>query len=941
MTRGAAECRIGVVRGFGPRLRSARIMERANRQSVDLLGRRRECAVLDGAIADAKNGRSGVLVLDGEAGIGKTVLLDRVGDRASGCRVARVAGIESEAEMAFGGLHQLCAPLRDRFGQLPEPQRRALETAFGIAVGDPPDRFLIGLATLNLLADVAADQPLVCLVDDAHWLDQISAQTLAFVARRLLAERIVLLFAMRRSVDGHPLQDLPRLPIVGLGDRDARMLLAKATPSRLDDRVRDRILGEAHGNPLALLELPREYIDPPPADGEIGGAPPANRLEAGFLRRLNALPGKARLLALLAAAEPVGDVALLRRAAAALGIDLETAGAEAQSAGLFSVRTMVRFRHPLVRSVAYRSAAAADRRRVHRALAEATDPQDDPDRRAWHLSAAVEGTDENVAADLERAAQRAGARGGVAAAATFLERAARITPDPARRASRSLAAAQATSRAGEFGAALELLDTVQLQPLDEHERALAGLIRGQILFSSRSAGAGLPLLLDAAKVLERLDPTLAITTYRDAIYAALTAGFLPGDTGVERVARAILAMPPAWDSARSEQLLRGLALVVVQGYPAGVPLVQRGLAGYRDEQISLDERLGWLPLAGRMAHNAWEFDIWSQLSAALVESAEEAGALGVLPSALLLRLSNRVYAGDLDSADSLAAQAATLGEAIGSSFFANYGELVVAPWHGDEARVRRAVDAITNDLRLRGEGKVLTATEWSASVLYNALGRYEEALEAGRRGAGHPAEMGLSTWSMIELIEAAAKLGIPEESAAQVEHIAAMATASGTDWALGTAAYVSALVCSGPEAEAGYQEAIERLDRCGVRMLGARAHLVYGEWLRQQERRAEARHRLQLAHRLLTETGAAGFAERARRELAGLGVATRGPRTDSGATLTDQELQIARLAADGLTNPEIGARMFLSAHTVEWHLRKVFAKLGIRSRRDIAAALAG
>lgn len=897
--------------------------------------------MLEGCLADARAGRGAALVLYGEAGIGKSALLDHTGDHAAGCRVLRIAGIESEAELAFGALHQLCAPLHTRFERLPEPQRLALHTAFGMTAGSPPDRFLVGLATLNLLADIAADEPLLCLIDDAQWLDEISGQTLAFVARRLLAERIAMLFAVRDPAGGHQMRDLPQLHIAGLGDHDARMLLAKAAPGHLDDGVRDRILGESRGNPLALLELPRELVTAQLTIRDVHNdeASLTGQLEAGFLRRLNALAPQTRLLVLLAAAEPVGDVALLRRAAADLGIDLEVAAAEAQSADLFSIRTMVRFRHPLVRSVAYRSAQPGERRRVHRALAEAIDPDLEPDRRDWHLAGAVDVADEAVASRLEQAAARATARGGLVAAAAFLERSTRLTPDPILRGTRALSAAQAKSRAGEFDAALDLLDAVRLQPLGERERALADLVRGQILFSSHSAGAGLPLLLAAAKTLERLDPGLAIETYRDAIYAALTAGFLPGDTGVEQVASAILAMEPSVNPPRSEQLLRGLAGVVVDGYGAGVPLVRQGLAAYRGVEISLDEGLGWLPLASRMAHNAWEFEVWSELSAKLVTLVEDAGALGLLPSALLLRLSNRVYAGDVNAADSLAAQSATLGEVTGSSFFANYGALVVAPWYGDEERTRRAITAITDDLRLRGEGKVLTATEWSAAVLYNGLGRYDAAFAAARRGAGHPAEMGLATWSMVEMVEAAAMLGTPEAAAAEAGHIETMATASGTDWALGTAAYVRALASSGPAAESSYRESIDRLDHCGVRMLSARAHLVYGQWLSRENRRDEARHWLGLAHQRLAATGAAGYTARARRELAAVGVATNDPRPESGAALTDQEMQIARLAADGLTNPEIGARMFISAHTVEWHLRKVFSKLGIRSRRDIGAAL--
>ncbi|MFV8050124.1 AAA family ATPase [Mycobacterium sp. 48b] len=921
-------------------------MERMNVERGRLLGRRRECAALDDLITGVVGGRSASLVLRGEAGIGKTALLDYVRNHAMGCRVTRIAGVEAEAELAFGGLHQLCAPFQDHFGHLPVPQRAALETAFGLSPGVPPDRFLVGLAVLSLLADVAEQQPLMCLVDDAQWLDRISAQTLSFVARRLLAERVVILFAVRDSARGDALHEVPRLHIEGLDDHDARTLLALASPGRVDDRVLNRILAEARGNPLALLEFPREPTTAPLAgDHEwLDDQPLANQIEKGFLRRLRSLTPGTQHLVLLAAADPVGDVALLRRAAEGLGIDMVVADAEAHAADLLTVGTMVRFRHPLVRSAAYRSASTAQRQQVHQALAEATDPGHDPDRRAWHRACATGVPDEEVAAALEGAAARARARGGVAAAAAFLDRAAELTPDPGRRGTRSLAAAQAKSEAGDFGDALELLDAVRLQPLGERERAVAELVRGRILFSFRSASTGLPLLLGAAKQLEALDPALATETYRDAIYAALTAGRLPGDTGVEQVAAAILAMPRPPDPTRSDLLLEGLSRMTVEDYAAGAPLVQRGLAAYRSGAISPEEGLGWLPLACRLACNTWEFDDWTVLSAALVESAVDAGALAVLPPALLLRLSNRVYAGDLAAADALVAQAATLGEVTGSSFFAHYGAMVVEPWRGDEAQTRQAIDLITDDPRLRGEGKTLTATEWAAAVLYNGLGRYDEAFAAARRGSAYPQELGLSTWSLAEMVEAAARLGRPEDASAAVRHFEAMAEATGTDWARGTAAYVSALVSEPAVAEQRYQEAIRLLERTEVRMLTARAYLVYGEWLRQECRLAEARQRLGRAHELLTSIGAVGFAERARRELAATGKVPRGsslerPAPEPGSPLTSQEMQIACLAADGLTNSEIGARLFISAHTAEWHLRKVFNKLGIRSRRQIASML--
>ncbi len=850
---------------------------------------------------------------------------------------------EAESELAFGGLHQLCAPFSDRYRTLPAPQRIALEVAFGLSSGDPPDRFLIGLAVLNLLATATDDGPLVCLIDDAQWLDQVSAQTLAFVARRVLAEGLLILFAMREPVDGHPLQDLPRLEIGGLNDRDSRTLLASSAPGRMDPQVRERVLAEARGNPLALLELPRGLVsnlDSSPRSAEI---PLASQLENEFQRRLEALSSDARLMMLLAAAEPVGDTALLRRAAQAIDVDLDEASAEAQQADLVSTRMLIRFRHPLVRSAALRSGSQQEHQLVHRALADATDPDLDPDRRVWHLSNAAPGPDETVAAALEQASTRARSRGGVAAAAAFLKRAAELTPDPRRRGSRALSAAQAKSQAGEYDEAIDLLDGIQLEPLSDHDRAQADLVRGRILFASQSAATGLPTLLAAAKRLERSDAALATETYRDAIHAALTAGTIGGDAGLRDVASAILAMPAIDGPPGATSMLEGLARVVVKGYGDGVSFLRQGLDGHQRGGLTVDQKLGWYPLACRMAHDSWNFEAWSSLSRELLDVANEAGALAVLPSALLLRLSNRIFAGDLGTAEALVQQSVTLGEVTGSSFFANYGALVTAPWRGDESETRSVIDAVTHDVRLDGEGKVSTATAWAAAVLYNGMGDFDRAFAAARRGVANPGEMGLSTWSMFELVEAATRLGRLEDATGAAAHLLEVTHHSGTAWARGTSHLVSAMMSQdATRADEHYAAAVSEMERTEVRMLAARAHLSYGEWLRRQGRRTDARIRLLHAHAAMSQMGASGFAERARHGLAAVGVSTRdgGRVAATGVPLTVRELQIAKLAAAGLTNPEIGGQMFISAHTVEFHLRKVFTKLGIRSRRDIASVLA-
>ncbi|HXC83347.1 MAG TPA: AAA family ATPase [Trebonia sp.] len=511
-------------------------------RTAKLIDRRDERETLDRLVDAVRVGDSRVLVLRGELGVGKTALLDYVTGRAAGCRVARAVGVQSEMELAFAGLHQLCAPVLDRLQALPRPQRDALRTAFGISGGPAPDRFLVGLAVLGLLSEVAGQRPLVCLVDDTQWLDRASAQVMGFVARRLAAEPVAVIFATR--LPGEELAGLPELTLAGLGRDDARTLLDSALTGFLDVRVRDQIITETRGNPLALLELPREMSPAELAGGF--GLPGAmslpRRLERSFRRRLDALPAQTRCLLLLAAADPSGDPALLWRAAWRLGIQLQAA-APATEAGLAEFSPGVRFRHTLVRSAAYRSATIQERQQAHRALAEATDAESDPDRRAWHRAQAAAGPDEEVAAELERLAGRARARGGQAAAAAFLERAVLLTVDPGRRTGRTLAAARASLQAGAFGQALDLVAAAEAGPLDELASAQADLLRGQIMFASALSSDAPPLLLKAAKRLEPLNLDLAGETYLDAWHAAMFAGHLAGAGDLLEVSRAARALP--------------------------------------------------------------------------------------------------------------------------------------------------------------------------------------------------------------------------------------------------------------------------------------------------------------------------------------------------------------------------------------------------------------
>ena len=893
---------------------------------------------------NVRAGQSRVVVLRGEAGVGKSALLDYLLESATGCRIARAAGVESEMELPFAGLHQLCAPMLEHLDRLPGPQGDALGAAFGLRDGDAPDRFLVGLATLTLLAEVAEHQPLVCIVDDAQWLDHASAQILGFVARRLLAEQIALVGAARTGAGDDVLAGLPELPIRGLGDRDARALLLDNLYGPLDAAVCNQIIGESRGNPLALLELPRTWNMPALAGGFglPGSQPVAGRIEQSYVRRLGLLPADTQLLVLAAAAEPVGDPVPVWRAAERLGVGVEAA-APAEAAGLVEFGGRVRFRHPLVRSAVYRSASPEARHRVHGALAEATDPDLEPDRRAWHRAHATPALDEDVAAELERSAGRAQARGGLAAAAAFLQRAAVLTPEPASRARRALAAAQSKHQAGAPDTALNLLAMAQVGPLDELQQARAELLRAQITFAVNRGREAPPLLLAAAKRLESLDATLARETYLDAFSAALFAGRLARGGDVREVAEAVLAADWGDSTRRSPRaydlLLDGLAVLTMRGYAAAATTLKRALAAFRDEPMSEEDALRWLWLACRIARALGDDASWDELTHRQVELARNAGALSLLPIALIERFGVQLFVGDLDAAASLVAEAEAVVEATGSQL-APQGAIALAAWRGDEAEASALIQTSRQEVERRGEGLWLIATEWASAVLFNGLGRYQDALSAAEQAAEHPHELGLSTWVPTEIIEAAVRSGDPERAAGPLRRLQEISRAAGTDWALGVEARSRALLSDGEAAERLYREAIERLGRTRIRVALARAHLLYGEWLRRENRRVDAREQLRIAHQLYSSMGMEGFAERARRELSATGETVRKRTVETPDELTMQEAQIARLAADGHTNPEIGARLFISPRTVEWHLRKVYTKLGVRSRQQLHKTLA-
>jgi DNA-binding CsgD family transcriptional regulator len=915
---------------------------------TSLRGRRGECDALDRLIDAVGAGESRVLVVHGDAGMGKTVLLDYVAVRAPRCRIVRAAGVQSEMELAFAGLHQLCAPMLEYLDRLPVPQRDALRSAFGISTGAPPDRFLVGLAVLSLLSEAAAERPLICLIDDQHWLDHASAQVLGFAARRLAADPVGLVFATR--VPDEELAGLPELVVEGLRDDHARALLDSALAGPLDAQVRDLIVAETQGNPLALLELPRGLTPTDLAGGfglpgaQPGAGPLPGRIEESFRQQLEELPALTRRVLQLAAADPSGDPVLVRRAAGRLGIPVQSA-APAVEAGLVEFGVHVRFRHPLLRSAVYRSASAADRQELHRALAEVTDPAADPDRRAWHQAQAAPGLDEEIAAELERSAGRARSRGGLAAAAAFLERAVLLTADPARHAERILAAAQANLQAGAFDRALGLLMMAEAWSLDEFAAARVDLLRGQIAFASGLGRDAPPRLLKAAARLEPLDLDLARETYLSAWGAALFAGYLAETGDLREVSRAARAVPaPAHPPRAVDLLLDGLALAVTDGHAAAAPVLRQAAAAFASVDTPVEQRLRWSWLASAAPIHLWDEDGWLSVTAAAIQLARDVGALDQLPIGMDSQATAVMWCGDFPAAAALIEEARLVAEATGTRM-APFGAMTLASLRGRESEATPLMEAIAAAGTVGGQGAAVTWTRWMTAILGNSRGRYADAAAAARRASQDTPGFFPASWALPELIEAAARTGDTQLAADAVDELAEGTQPGGTNWGLGIEARCRALVTEGQAAEGLYREAINRLGRTLLRPELARAHLLYGEWLRRENRRTDAREQLRTAHGMFDEIGMEAFAERARRELLATGETARRRTVQAAAEasqqLTPQEAQVARLARDGLSNPEIGARLFISSHTAQYHLGKVFTKLGISSRGQLHRVLTG
>ena len=905
----------------------------SRRDRKPLLGRDTECRLLGRLLDEVRAGESRTLVLRGEAGVGKSALLEYLIGAAGGCHVVQLTSVQSEMELTYAALHQLCHPMLPLADRLPAPQRTALATAFGMNTGPAPDRFLIGLAVLGLLAASAERQPVLCVIDDAQWLDRGSAQVLTFAARRLLVEPIACVFAVRSPADVIAAFDgLPSLEVTGLPDDAARELLHSTVPGLIDGQIRDRIIAEAQGNPLALQELPQDA-----SNTGLAGTPIPARLEESFRNRLNLLPPGLRQLLVIAAAEPVGDPRLARRAAARLG---NTTDPSATSAADDLVRfgTRTRFRHPLVRSAVYQAATSEELRKVHRALADVTDIRTDPDRRAWHRAHATDRFDEEVAEELEESAGRARTRGGIAAAAAFLQRAATLTPDPARRARRLLTAAAARNEAGDPQTANELLATAATGPLEESQRARATLLGAEIAFTMNHGDRAVRMLLDAAGRLTPWDPGLAQETYLQAISAAMFASRLaegPGLIEVATVARA--AAPDAPESRAADLLLDALALYYT-GQPSATEAMRKVVRVFVNGEVEVDDELRWLWLVFIVALGLWDDDASLLLAERYVRVARESGALAVLPLALSSRITMHIMAGELADARLLSEEVRTIVTATGLRV-TNYGALMASAFRGHLDEFDQLERATASEAASRREGVGLSVGDWTRAVVGNGQGRYDEARTFAARASADPPAPGVAAqWAPTELVEAAVRTGYHDLASRTFERLAGTTRASGTDWARGIEARSKALLSDGDDADALYRAAIDHLRRTRMRYDLARAHLLYGEALRRERRRSDAREHLRTAYELFTAMGAEAFAARAGRELRATGAAAPRRTPEEGTDLTARESQIARLAGEGLSNSEIGTRLFMSPRTVEYHLHKVFMKTGVNSRHALAQA---
>ncbi|HEY3723239.1 MAG TPA: AAA family ATPase [Acidimicrobiia bacterium] len=889
----------------------------------------KEREALELLVRRARGGQGQALVVLGEAGAGKTTLIEDAVGSTPDLRIVRIRGEESECDLEYAALQRLCAPMLDQIDRLPGPRRDALVAALGVGPGSV-NRLFVGLAVIGLLAEASASRPLICVIDDAHWLDPASMAVLAFVGRRLPSEGVSLVFSTRTPVRG--LQGLPELSIPGLSYAEAHALVGSIFPGPLHARVRDRIVAESRGN-LGALYAFADGLSPEHRAGGFGLPRPVSRTDPSIdalYEQLERLAPDTERLLVVAASEPEGDLALFWRVMAALGIQPATVD-EAVSLGLLELGVRVTFRDPTMRSVAYHHASSGERRLVHQALADMSGADLAPDRCSWHASHATLGADEEIAGALERSVGHARMRGGLAAASAFLERSAVLTPDAERRAERALAAANAKFEAGALEAAAQLLSLAADGDLDEYQHAQVERLRANLSAALRRGDDVSASLLESAQTLERFDVQDARDTYLQALDTALTTGCHDAPGNLADAARAARAAAPAKILRAADLLLDGLAILFTDGYTAAAPILQHAVQASRRQS---DTR--WLGLACRTAAETWDSDATLDLASRWIRRTRETGALAELPSALDYLAAVQVHAGELRPAARLVEDAQAIAEMIGQGHV-GFGALVLAAWRGSEAEAAELIEAQRLDAVERSDGRQIAHTKYAAAVLYNGLGRYHDAIDALQPACER--EELFSSWVLPELVEAAARCGRSELAGSTAERLDERTRACGTELALGIRSRSLALLTAGSSAESLYRDAIERLGDCRASAHRARAHLVYGEWLRRERRRVDAREQLRIARDLFSAMDARAFTARAQRELLATGERTRKRSVETTRELTPQEAEIARLARDGSSNPQIAARLFISARTVEYHLHKVFVKLAITSRAQLVSSL--
>lgn len=911
-----------------------------------LLDRRTETAAIDRVLGSVRDGFSGTLVLRGGPGVGKTALLGYAIDSASDLQLCGAAGVEAEISLDFGALYQLLVPFLPRIADLGPPQRHALRVAFGLEEGPPPSRFLVGLAALMVLSHAAKDQPVLCLVDDAQWLDAGSANALAFAARRLYADRVGMIVTFGdwetfpEPATLQVFEGLPAMVVGGLPDAEAAELLCRAAGAHLDEQVTRRILADTQRNPLALAELGAQFT----ADQLAGRAslpepiPLSQRLEQRFLRQVRDLSEDTQAFLLLAGADIAGDRVGLWRAASLAGIDADAAAAAAEAAGLVGLSgSSVWFRHPLIRSAVYHGATDAQRRAAHLELAEAGDFDSAAgrSRRAWHRAAAAVAPDEGIAAGLEEAAERESARGGYAARAALLRRAVELTPDDGRRARREVALAEAELIRGHPDTARDMVTGALPRLADDRQRGLAKRLNGAILFATGNAAAAADALAEASQMLAP-DAGAARDTILEATRAAVWAG--PAQT--RKITNAARSFPGVSGSepAASDLFLEGWRVRFTAGYSQAVAPLRAAAAALRADDLDPATGLQWFEMGVAAAGSLWDDQGFIDLIGRWVRAARTLGALTELPLALAWQAFSAAVEGRFQDADTRSAE---LRELIAVSArpgllgVDSLSEGLLLAYRGQLVAARASGIAQIRESTARGQGKLAEFGQYIVAVADLFAGDYDAAAAAAlaviEDDTPATAEMALP-----ELIEAAARAGHHDVAGPAFGTMSERALAAGTPWALGLRARCAALTGDGERAEEHYQEAVSQLRRCRAVVDLARTHLLYGQWLRRARRRRDARRELRTAWDMFTAMGAGGLAGQAATELRATGERARARSPETTFDLTPREAGVADLAAEGASNTDIAAQLFISPSTVEHHLGSVFRKLGITSRTQLA-----